>query len=89
MQQAVLAECVYRTAAAVPLMLLTRAYRTADRELAASLTVFQVCGIAWQWGVHTWPPPSPCSRCEASDIVPYRHIIQPDMDYRIGLVKDY
>ena len=42
MQQAVLAECVYRTAAAVPLMLLTRAYRTADRELAASLTVFQV-----------------------------------------------
>ena len=43
MQQAVLAECVYRTVAAVPLMLLTRAHLTADRGLvAASLALFQV-----------------------------------------------
>ena len=45
MQQAVLAECVYRTVAAVPLMLLTRAHLTADRGLVASLALFQVGAV--------------------------------------------
>ena len=45
MQQAVLAECVYRTVAAIPLMVLTRAHRTADRGRVTSLTVFQVWGV--------------------------------------------